>query len=487
MVLIRVGCMPMEFKGRAADLNLLARQLSRVVDATGATRGRSVIMTGRRRVGKSRLVQEFCDRSGLPYVIFQATRGRKATAERADFTATLAHSVLPGAELVDGLQATDWNQTLRSLAVAVPDDAPSIAVIDEVPWLVEQDGEFEGALQTVWDRHLSARPVLLILVGSDMSVMEALQSYGRPFFGRAAKMTVQPLHMADVQTMTGLDAADAMDALLITGGFPEIVQSWRPGASRTEFLRAAAADPLSPLLAAGELSLLGEFPETSHARAVLEAVGSGERTFSTIAAQAGGSGALPSGTLSPLLNTLQAKRVVAADLPLSVKADSKNKRYRIADPYLRFWLAFLHRGIPLIERGRGDLALERIERSWTTWRGRAVEPVIRESLLRLLPDDRWPDTEAVGGWWNRQNNPEIDLVGADRAQVAGTVHFVGSVKWLESQPFGRREYDALARDMLAVPGAERDTPLVAVSRCGVADGLPLAAHWGPEDLVRAWQ
>ncbi|WP_424644137.1 ATP-binding protein [Embleya sp. AB8] len=477
----------MDFTGRSADLEQLDRQLRLVADGTGATRGQAVIVTGRRRVGKSRLVQEFCDRSGTPYVVFQATRGRNAVAERADFAATLGSSALSGAELVAGLRVADWNQALRSLAVAVPADAPSIAVIDEVPWLVEQDGEFEGALQTVWDRHLSAKPVLLVLVGSDMSVMEALQSYGRPFFGRAAKMTVRPLHLADVQAMTGLDAADAVDAQLITGGFPEIVQSWRQGMSRVDFLREAVANPLSPLLVAGELSLLGEFPEASRSRAVLEAVGSGERTFSTIAAQAGGAGALPAGTLSPLLNTLLAKRVLAADLPLSTKADTKNKRYRVADPYLRFWLAFLQRGIPLIERGRGDVALERIERSWTSWRGRAVEPVIRESLLRLLPDERWIDTEAVGGWWNRQNNPEIDLVGADRDPVAGVVHFVGSVKWLESQPFGRHDYDALARDMLAVPGAEPSTPLVAVSRCGVRDDLPLAARWGPEDLVRAWR
>jgi hypothetical protein len=245
----------------------------------------------------------------------------------------------------------------------------------------------------------------------------------------------------------------------------------------------AAGNPLSPLLAAGELSLLGEFPEASHSRAVLEAVGSGERTFSAIAAQAGGAGALPSGTLSPLLNTLLTKRVLAADLPLSTKPDTKNKRYRIADPYLRFWLAFLQRGIPLIERGRGDLALERIERSWTSWRGRAIEPVVRESLLRMLPDAAWPETEAVGGWWNRQNNPEIDLIGADREPVAGAVHFVGSIKWLESQPFGRHEYDALVRDMLAVPGTTADTPLVAVSRCGVSDGLPLTTHWGPARTV----
>ncbi|MDQ1026384.1 hypothetical protein QF035_003966 [Streptomyces umbrinus] len=104
----------------------------------------------------------------------------------------------------------------------------------------------------------------------------------------------------------------------------------------------------------------------------------------------------------------------------------------------------------------------------------------------VLSDRAWPETEAIGGWWNRQNNPEIDLVGADREPVARQVHFVGSVKWLETQPFGRHDYDALVRDMLAVPGTTTDTPLVAVSRCGVSDGLPLTTHWGPEDLVRAW-
>ncbi|OON72504.1 ATP-binding protein [Streptomyces tsukubensis] len=477
----------MEFQGRAGDLEVLAQQFRSVETGSGITQGRAVILTGRRRVGKSRLVQEFCDRSKVPYVVFQATRGRNPVAERTDFAAALAQAPLPGAELVTNLPAQDWNQALRALALAVPDDSPSIAVIDEVPWLVEQDKEFEGALQTVWDRHLSSKPVLLLLVGSDRSVMQALQTYGRPFFGRATKMTVQPLNLADVQAMTELDAAGAVDAQLITGGFPEIVQSWRPGMDRTAFLRTSVGNPLSPLLVAGELSLLGEFPQTSQSRAVLEAVGSGERTFSAIAARVGGAGALPSGTLSPLLAALQAKRVLAADLPVSAKPDNRNKRYRIADPYLRFWLAFLSRAIPLIERGRGDLALERIEESWTTWRGRAVEPLIRESLLRLMPNDEWPETEAIGGWWNRQNNPEIDLIGADRDPATKQVHFVGSIKWLEARPFGRHEYEALARDMLAVPGAEPETPLVAVSRCGVTDGLPLAAHWGPEDLVRAWQ
>src|ERR1700738_584550 len=139
-----------EFQGRIKDLALLGRQLRLVRDAVATTPGQAVIVTGRRRVGKSRLVQEFCDRSGVPYLIFQASRGRNPAAERSDFTASLAQSALPGADLVSGAVGTDWNQALRALAVAVPEQAPSVIVLDEVPWLVGQDREFEGALQTVW-------------------------------------------------------------------------------------------------------------------------------------------------------------------------------------------------------------------------------------------------------------------------------------------------------------------------------------------------
>ena len=122
-----------------------------------------------------------------------------------------------------------------------------------------QDRSFEGALQTAWDRDLSAKPILLILVGSDLSVMDALTSYGRPFFGRAPKMTVSPLHLGDVAAMTGLGAVDAIDALLLTGGFPEITQSWSPGMTRRDFLRESLSCPLSPFPAAGELTVSGEY------------------------------------------------------------------------------------------------------------------------------------------------------------------------------------------------------------------------------------
>jgi hypothetical protein len=78
----------------------------------------------------------------------------------------------------------------------------------------------------------------------------------------------------------------------------------------------------------------------------------------------------------------------------------------------------------------------------------------------------------------------VDLVGADRSP-AREIGFVGSIKWHARGSFDHRALAALARDALAVPGADEDTPLVAVSRCGVTvDGL--AATYGPEQLMGAW-
>ncbi len=68
--------------------------------------------------------------------------------------------------------------------------------MDELPYLMDPDGAFESVLQRSWDRELSRKPVLLILVGSDLPVMEALTSYGRPFHQRGTQLTVGPLNPA---------------------------------------------------------------------------------------------------------------------------------------------------------------------------------------------------------------------------------------------------------------------------------------------------
>jgi hypothetical protein len=95
---------------------------------------------------------------------------------------------------------------------------------------------FEGILQRAWDRELSRKPVLLILIGSDLSMMEALSSYGRPFHQRGKEMVLGPLNPAEVGEMLRLEPADAFDAALVTGGLPLICAAWRPVTDLWPFL-----------------------------------------------------------------------------------------------------------------------------------------------------------------------------------------------------------------------------------------------------------
>ncbi len=268
-----------------------------------------------------------------------------------------------------------------------------------------------------------------------------------------------------------------------------MLRAWPAGIPAIEFAERECADPASPLFGVPEAALLAEFPAPDTARRVIEAVGGGNRTHANIAAEAGNrAGAIASGTLSPVLHRLTAeKHVLALDEPLSTQP-GRPALYRVADSNLRFYLAVGRAAHELSRRGRATAAATLIQRRWPSWRGRAVEPVIRDALALAATELDWPDATAVGGWWNRAFDPEIDLIGADRAPVARRLYYAGSVKWLE-QPFDSRDLGAVYRDAARVPGFEIGaTALVAASLAGFTDsaGGHLARRWGPADIIAAF-
>jgi uncharacterized protein len=480
--------MPTSFVGRTSELAALEKRLDRVA-RSGA--GVAVAVRGRRQVGKSRLVQEFCDQSGVPYVYVTAVKGAGPVEAVAAFCADLRDSTLPADPAhVPVLDTGDWLDAFRLLASALP-DRPAIVVIDELPWLAEQDERFDGALQVAWDRLWRERPVLLLVLGSDLHMMERLTAYDRPFFGRADNMVLNPLDPAETGDALGLAGADAVDAHLVSGGLPGILAAWPHGTPALDYISQECDDAASPLFSVPESTLLSEFPRPDQIRRVLEAVGSGDRTRANIAATASGRGGpVPSGSLAPLLRLLvEDKRVLAVDHPLSVKP-GRPALYRVADSNLRLYLAMLRRVQELARRGRPHEARQLVGRRFPTWRGRAVEPLVRESMELALAggESPWPDAEAVGGWWNRQFDPEIDLIGADRRPVARRIFFAGSIKWLGS-PFDDHDFAALADGAAAVPGARPgETALVAVSHAGYRlERGRLDLAWRPADVVSAFR
>ncbi|WP_460392462.1 DUF234 domain-containing protein [Actinophytocola sediminis] len=180
--------------------------------------------------------------------------------------------------------------------------------------------------------------------------------------------------------------------------------------------------------------------------------------------------------------------MLAVDHPLSTQP-GKPARYRVADSNLRLYLAIGRTVQEQARRGRQDAAVRLLRRRWTTWRGRAVEPLIRDAveLAALTGALPWPDTTTVGGWWNRQVNPEVDLIGADDAPVARQIFFAGAVKWLGT-PFDSHDLGALQRAATRIPGFQPgQSGLAVVSLSGINDDHDqLGLRWGPQEVLNSW-
>lgn len=417
------------FVGRRHDLDRLQRHLDAVVHDG---RGRLLSVRGRRQSGKSRLVTEFADRSGLPQLFFTASRLASSGEELASLAHACRESTLPAAQLFDGITFDNWHGALRQVASALP-PGPAIVVFDEFPWLAGSSPALEGTLQTIWDRVLESKPVLVVLIGSDLTMMEALSSYDRPLFGRVKEVVVEPFTVADTAAMIGVDdSATAMDAQLVTGGYPRLCLEWRGAPDVPSFLHDQLTDENSDLVVVGRNVLAAEFPAQLQARHVLAAIGAGDRTNKAISSRAG----IRAAPLARSLRVLRDdKRVVAADLPISTRP-AHDPRYRVADAYLRFWLRFVEPALPDIARGRGDLVLARVRDTWPEYRGRAVEPLVRRCLELLAGrDQRLAGAGIVGGYWTRSGATEVDIVGVDRWPGPTRVRFVGSIKWRNQAPF----------------------------------------------------
>jgi uncharacterized protein len=464
------------FAGRFGQLQTLTNDLEEV---RRSGTGRFVLVRGRRQVGKSRLIEEFVERSHAPSIFFSATKGRDSKAELREFAQLIG--LLPSSTLgaLIDVEFNSWDGAFQALARAI--EEPTIVVVDEFPYLVEGASDIEGSFQKAWDRSLKGLPIVLILIGSDLAMMDALTEYGRPLYGRPSReLHLDPLNPSETASLTGLDAVDAFDAYLVTGGFPNLVNRWTEGQSLKQFLGSQLATSSELIVVAGERTLAAEFPPDSHARSVLSCIGNGFPNFSSIASQTG----IASTSLDRALKQLLAKGMVVIDLPTSALERNKETRYRLADPYLAFWLRFLERAVPLLDRGRSDQVLQNVLRQWPDFRGAAIEPTIRECIARLLPIED-TDAHTVGKYWTRDGSTEVDVVGVNGYGKQRRVSFVGSMKWRANKPFTGTDAMALAAQRSLVPGTDDKTVLLAVSSSGfkVRD-VPITL--GPAELLAAW-
>lgn len=477
----------MGFYGRQRTLADLERRTLRIRESGT---GQLLAVRGRRQVGKSRLFTRFVEQSGLPYLYFSAVKNAPPATQLQALTAELHTSTTPLADADSLFSAPpgDWRDALGRIAVACR-STPSVVVIDEFPWAAAADPTLEGQLQNAWDRQLENTPVLFVLIGSDVGMMERLTEHDRPLYGRARSTTVTPFDPAECAEALGGggDPLAAFDTVLITGGYPRLVLDRARARSTRAFVHEQLGDENSDLAVMGQRSLDAEFPDAQQARRVLSAMGGadiGVSTFSQVVGRLPEEGGTAHTAVTRAIKVLADKGVVGVDVPVGAPVNSRLRRYRIDDPYLRFWFRFVEDQQAHIARGRPDIARAAFDRGWPSWRGRAVEPLVQEAVYRLSPElPGLEDAGRVGSWWNRDNSQEYDIVVP--AASGKRALLLGSVEWRETKRFSNRELSHLAEARSVVPGASA-APLLAVCPAGVEDGVRPDLTLTPADLLAAW-
>lgn len=393
---------------------------------------RPALIWGRRRVGKSALIERFAESTGAP-VLSHTGAGRPGSGELAMLSRRAAPITRSGMRDPRRVPYRDWDDALEHIASQAEDER-LLLVLDEFPELTATTPELPGILRAFLDRLPATSKLKIIICGSAVRSMEALREYRAPLYGRFdLTLHVHPFRPHEAAEMlTGLTPADRALVYGIVGGIPLYLSWWNQDQSIRHNLLRLACQPGGRLQSEGRLILATEADRGELPAAVLNAIATGATRFSEIANAVGTN---PTRTLDRLTELRLIERVspVTED-----ELRTKQRIYRIADELLAFYLGPLSRYQPEIERGLGgsiaDALIDRLDHHM----GRSYEDAFRQHLRRMAKHGALGShVVAIGPWWTRDGNNEIDaIVIAEREQQRVPV-LAAECKWGKRVDAGR--------------------------------------------------
>lgn len=429
------------------------KELSALEHSADARRGQLVIIWGRRRTGKTYLLQAFVESRRSIY--YSATQ-QSAQVELAGFTET-TRSALGTAGLPDGYSFPSWSVALDFVTKAAAGKR-LIVVLDEFPYLAASTRGLESIIQRWWDRSGRASSVMLILCGSAVAYMKQVVGAAAPLHQRATAV----IHLGQLdyraagQFTRNLSPTESAVVYGILGGTPLYVEQWDPKASRRANLIRLFGTPASPLVDAAELVLSGEIPELEGAFRILQAIALGRTRPGEISDYAKVAVERPLKRLTTL--GILERKVPALEHP----ARTKRAVYRILDPYFSFWFRFIAPNRAQIARGLGVQLVDSLILPLIDDHMGSIFEEMARGHARLLAASGELTANRVDSWWSADGVHELDIVG-----VAGneTVSFVGTAKW-SAQLLGRDILTNLDRHAAGLPDLRGNLPRLVYGRGG---------------------
>lgn len=412
---------------------------------------RLVVLYGRRRVGKTFLLQHLAARlrhDGAAVVYAAATR-EATVLQLQRFSDQIAqHGPAPS--------TSSWFAFWTDV-VTLARAQPLVVLLDEVPYLIESDPSWATTLQAVWDsvRHGSESASLtVILTGSAVSTMTNLVSSRGALFERPdALMRLDPFDLPTASSfLKAPTAVAAIEAYAACDGYPLLLSRWDTTASASSNLERLAGDPVGAL-ASNASTLLLDLDDFHANQRVLGAIGRGAHRLSEINSRAGQRTERP-------LAVLQRAGFVQRRQPIGDR--SKNSlQLELADNYLRFWFALVEPNLQLIDGGQGQAV---IRGSMTTWDHLVAACFEREA--RRHASEIGHSDGVVGEWWtDRPTQAQIDVVETRNNRWV----LVGEAKWKDR--FSMADLRQFERHISVAGDRAHDAQLATWSRFGSSDEM----------------
>jgi AAA+ ATPase superfamily predicted ATPase len=407
------------FIDRQAELSFL----DSILERRHPTAVQLILLYGRRRVGKTTLLRHWAECTDVSYTYWAAEREPAALQRRKLFARVL------GVEVASAPAFDSWADCWQAIA-SVLADRRHVLLLDEFTYAVASDAGMLSSLQHAWDQLFQGSRVVLILCGSHVHTMQALQAQQSPLFGRlTAQWWLRPLPFAALSKFFPYwSAEERVTAWTIVGGVPAYLEWLDPDLSPIDNVSEVILAPGSMFIAEPIFLLYDEVREASTHLAIFKAIGAGNHALSEIS-----NAALVGRTHLPAyLARLRELRLVERRLPITVppaqRQDARSGRYHLSDPYFRFYFRFIapyhdelsyrpERVLDRIDEGLcafvGATAFEELSRQWLAERGRAGQ----------LPFE----IQEVGSHWSRQSDPvQVNVVGINWAEKA---ILLGECKW----------------------------------------------------------
>lgn len=421
---------------------------------------------GRRRVGKTALIQRFAqDRR----TVFH-TGSRRPIGDELRALSEAASPLVEDRDLSTN-PFHDWADLLDTLVRATSDD-PILLVLDEFPELTAVSPELPSVMRAIWDRS-GASKLRLLLCGSAVRTMQSMLEERAPLYGRVdMSLPVHPFQPHEAAAMLPhLTPADRALVWGIVGGIPLYLQWWDQSVTVRRNLANLACRPAAPLLTEGQLVLATEGEAGELARQVLYAIAAGRTKHNEIE---NAIRADPTRTLERLVEL----RLLERFMPVTEDPRRTRRRlYRIADNYLAFWLGVLAPHQAEIERGLGSGILSVLMQGLDDHMGPRYEEAFRSHLRRTAEEGSLgSDVVAVGPFWTAAEDPgEIDAV-----VLAGRVRtaiMAGEAKWTR-RVNGPAIARTLQRKVTALPRVSDDLRFAVCAREAVEGSVDLAVTAG---------